>query len=119
MSLRRSSVAWFLLTCLAVVGCGKSMDSSSNNAPAASSGNAVFDAHCAKCHTLTGSGSGPKKKGPDLSKAGADPVHTVDWIAEHIRNPKSHEPKSTMPPFADTLKPEEIKALAEFLAAKK
>jgi len=109
-----------MLATLSSIGCGKKDEGNpEGNAPTASSGNALYDTHCAKCHNLTGSGSGPKKKGPDLSKAGADPAHTVEWLAEHIRKPQTHEPKSTMPAFEGQLKQDEIKSLAEFLAAKK
>ena len=116
MSSRMLVFAFCFVTILGTVGCGKKDE---ENAQAGSSGNALYDQHCARCHNISGSASGPKKKGPDLNKVGADPAHTVDWLAEHIRNPKAHESKSTMPAFVEQLKPEEIKSLAEFLAAKK
>src|SRR5262245_2624135 len=111
----------------AVFGCGKETAPTSGGDPAIAgggpaeggSGNALFDQNCANCHSLSGSTGGPKRKGPDLSKVGAAPDHTADWIAEHIKNPKMHKPGSGMPPFEGKLKPEEIKQLADFLAAKK
>jgi mono/diheme cytochrome c family protein len=90
------------------------------NATAASgSGNATFDQKCAKCHSLTGPGGGPKRSGPDLSKVGAAPDHNAAWIADHIKNPQSHKPGSKMPAFEAQLKPEEIKEIADWLATKK
>jgi mono/diheme cytochrome c family protein len=123
--LRSHPFVLLVFICVVLAGCGKKDESAAGNAPAddgtasAGSGNTLFDQHCAKCHTVSGAAGGPKKKAPDLAKVGADPAHTPDWLAEHIRNPKVHEPNSKMPPFGDRLKPDEVKGLAEFLAAKK
>lgn len=66
-----------------------------------------------------GFGGGPGRP-PDLSKLGADPEHTVEWIAEHIRNPKAHKPESRMPAYGeDRINNEDLQALAEFLASLK
>jgi cbb3-type cytochrome oxidase cytochrome c subunit len=58
-------------------------------------------------------------KGPDLAKVGADPNHTVEWLAEHIRNPKAHKPESRMPAFAGRISDDELKPLTEYLASLK
>jgi cbb3-type cytochrome oxidase cytochrome c subunit len=58
-------------------------------------------------------------KGPNLAKVGAEPTHTRDWIAEHIRNPKTHKEQSSMPKFAGKLKDEDILTLADYLASLK
>jgi len=58
-------------------------------------------------------------RGPELTKVGANPTHTVDWLAGHIRNPKTHKPDSRMPSFADKLSDADIQALAQFLASLK
>jgi cbb3-type cytochrome oxidase cytochrome c subunit len=60
---------------------------------------------------------GPRGRGPDLSKVGAQ--HPRDWIADHIRDPKSHKPESRMPPFADKLSQEDLGAVADYLASLK
>jgi cytochrome c2 len=60
-----------------------------------------------------------RNKGPDLAKVGEDPAHTVDWLMEHIRNPKAHKPKSRMPSFEGKIKDDDLRALAEYLASLK
>jgi mono/diheme cytochrome c family protein len=128
MAFRPRPAAGFLFAGLlvAALGCGK--DSSAGTPPGpppgpggppqtAGSGNQLYDQHCLRCHSIDGSGK--RGKGPDLSKAGADPAHTAGWIADHIKNPKVHKHGSTMPEFEGKLTPELIQELAEFLAAKK
>ena len=67
-----------------------------------------------------GFGGGGPGRPPDLSKLGADPEHTVEWIAEHVRNPKAHKPESRMPAYGeDRINNEDLQALAEFLASLK
>jgi mono/diheme cytochrome c family protein len=112
---------------VAAAGCGESGSTSppakTPNPPAVASatqaggGKAVFDQHCAKCHAVEGMGR--KGKGPNLAHIGADPSHTPEWIAEHVRNPKSHQPSSKMPAFADKLTPDEIRTVAEYLSTLK
>jgi cbb3-type cytochrome oxidase cytochrome c subunit len=58
-------------------------------------------------------------KGPNLAKVGAEPTHTRDWIADHIRDPKTHKKQSSMPKFSDKLKDEDILTLADYLASLK
>jgi mono/diheme cytochrome c family protein len=110
------------------VGCdqnGKPSNSGPSSAPPAvaeaaapTDGKGVFEHSCAKCHSVTG-GSGGRMKGPDLSHVGGQADHDAAWIAEHVRNPKSHKPGSRMPAFEGKLTPEQIKNVSEFLAAKK
>lgn len=106
-----------------LLGCGKSEPGSGGSAdpePSGSrvSGNAVYDQHCAKCHVFRG--EGPKMvKAPNLAKVAADPAHTPDWLAEHVKNPKSHKPGSTMPPFEGKLSADELKSVTEFLSTLK
>jgi cbb3-type cytochrome oxidase cytochrome c subunit len=59
------------------------------------------------------------QKGPDLGKVGADPTHTPQWLAEHVRNPKIHKPQSRMPSYAGKIKEEDLLALADYLASLK
>ncbi len=60
-----------------------------------------------------------RNRGPDLGKVGQDPAHTLDWLMEHIRNPKAHKPDSRMPPFEGKIKEEDLRAVAEYLASLK
>lgn len=88
----------------------------------AKTGNAVFDQHCLKCHAVDGGaeGGGPKGKGgwgnPDLGKVAADPAHTPEWLAEHVRNPRAHSPGSKMPEFASKLSDEEIQSVVDYMS---
>ncbi|MDH7569765.1 MAG: c-type cytochrome, partial [Armatimonadota bacterium] len=60
-------------------------------------GKGIYDANgCSRCHMLDGKGG---TEGPDLSKIGANPEHTVEWLMEQIKNPKVHNPDSKMPAF--------------------
>ena len=58
-------------------------------------------------------------RGPDLSKVGRDPAHTVEWLMQFIQNPKSKKPNARMPAFADKLNESDLRALAEYLASLK
>jgi mono/diheme cytochrome c family protein len=106
----------FLFLCAILTGCG------GGGEPAASGPKGLFDTHCAKCHAQAGQPGGPgigSSKGPNLAKIGAEPGRTADSIADYIRDPKSKNPKTMMPKFAGTLKDEDIRSLAEYLAAMK
>ncbi len=50
---------------------------------------------CTACHTVNGVGG---HVGPDLSGEGLK-AHSTAWLMAQIRNPKSHDPKTVMPPF--------------------
>src|SRR5690348_1944519 len=54
------------------------------------SGNALFDQYCLKCHAIGNAYS--KGKAPNLSKVGAKPDHTAEYLADVIKNPKTHNP---------------------------
>lgn len=110
----------------AVLGCeGTSTSPTSTPPPVSGPGTAVasgpadgkqvFEQKCAKCHAIDGVGG--KGKNPDLGKIGAS--HDAAWIIEHTKNPKSHKPQSGMPAFEKTLTAEQIKAVGDYLAAKK
>jgi mono/diheme cytochrome c family protein len=88
-------------------------------------GRRVFQANrCARCHSIggdAGGGSGPmgaRGRKVDLGKVGADPSHTVEWISEHLRDPKAHRPDSRMPGFGK-IQPQDLRDLAEYLASLK
>ena len=58
--------------------------------------------------------------GPDLTKVGATPEYTQEWLAEHIRDPKKHKPQSKMPAFgADKISDADLNHLAAYLAGRK
>src|SRR5438876_882902 len=60
---------------------GAAAPSAANDPTLIASGKTVFDANgCARCH----SGGG---RAPDLSHVGADPSHTPEWLAQHVKNP--------------------------------
>jgi ubiquinol-cytochrome c reductase cytochrome b subunit len=65
---------------------------------------------CLGCHTIKGEGG---KTGPDLSAEGSR-GRTREWLAEQIRNPKSHNPASAMPAFSG-LEDGQVNALVEYL----
>jgi mono/diheme cytochrome c family protein len=50
---------------------------------------------------------------------GADPDHTVEWLAGYIREPKSVKENARMPPMQGKISDEEIQAVAEYLASLK
>jgi mono/diheme cytochrome c family protein len=135
-------VGIYLLASFALTGCNKPTTTSSE-APAPGGSDkfteakTVFTANCAKCHSVGGGnpggpgpggpgpggpgpgGPGGGGKGPSLAKVGAEPTHTRDWLADHIRDPQKHKPQSRMPKFAGKLKDNEILSLADYLASLK
>ena len=79
--------------------------------PAENPGGALFSAQgCSSCHSIDGAGG---NAGPDLTHVGAR--RSRQWIEQQIRNPKSHNPDSTMPGFAG-LPGKDIEDLANYLA---
>jgi mono/diheme cytochrome c family protein len=117
-----AAVAGFFLLAL---GCNKKEDTGPPPSPvknppvqtAAATGPELFQQHCAKCHPTGGKGG--KMKAPDLGKSAADPEHTADWIAAHIRDPKIHSPESRMPAFESKLSADQIRVLAEYITTLK
>jgi mono/diheme cytochrome c family protein len=127
-----------VLTCVIGVGCNKKAPTPSGNVAAgptippnvggsvaSNPGRAIFDAQrCANCHSMGGgpetvAREGKKNKGPDLAKVGADPAHTKDWLAAYIRDPKSQNPASHMPPFGSKISDDDLGKLADYLASLK
>lgn len=64
---------------------------------------------CLNCHKFRGKGS---TTGPDLTNIGAE--HDEQWLFEKIKNPKSKNPKTIMPPTPGPDK--DLRDLAAFLA---
>ncbi|MDA8168970.1 MAG: cytochrome b N-terminal domain-containing protein [Nitrospiraceae bacterium] len=65
---------------------------------------------CPACHRINGQGGtiGPELSGETLAGK------SKKWIMDQIRNPKSHNPNSIMPSFAD-LSDSQLSALADYL----
>jgi mono/diheme cytochrome c family protein len=95
---------------------------------------------CIKCHAIEGlaatnsggppggppggfgggGGGGFGQRAPNLTHAGSDETHTSDWMAAHIRDPKSHKPQSRMPAYGtDKIDDANLKVLADYLASLK
>lgn len=103
------------LAALALAGCGgddggeeaaETPPAETGAGAAAASGEAVFTANCAGCHTLEAAGASGQV-GPDLDELQPD----ADRVAEQVRNGGGG-----MPAFADQLTDEEIQAVADYVA---
>jgi len=119
---------------LAITGCNKDTSTptastgASNQTTGATStdggdktlidaGKTVFDANgCIRCHAVGGQGG---EGGPDLTRVGADAGHTPEWIVAHIKNPKAHNPRSTMPAFAGKINDKDLLAIGAYLSSLK
>lgn len=77
-------------------------------------GKNVFDQYrCDLCHKIEGKGG---TIGPDLSHEGNK--RDALWLEKHIRDPKSHDPNTVMPPFPQITEGE-IKVLVGYLTSLK
>ena len=74
----------------------------------------VYGRYCANCHTIDGEGG---NQGPDLTRAGEK--RDTKWLRDWISDPEAMDPLADMPAFGDRLTPEELTALANYLAARK
>jgi mono/diheme cytochrome c family protein len=74
----------------------------------------VFGAWCANCHIIDGEGV---KNGPDLTRIGEK--RDAKWLQSWIADPGAVDVKADMPAFGDRLEPDELAAVANFLAARK
>jgi ubiquinol-cytochrome c reductase cytochrome b subunit len=70
--------------------------------------------HCAMCHMLDGAGN---STAPDLSAVGAR--HDAAWLRKWITDPESVDAFSSMPPFGQTLTPQQMDAVVAYLASRK
>lgn len=85
--------------------------------PAAiAAGKKVYDANgCTACHAIGETGG---KSGPALTKVGADPKHTSEWLGKAVVNNKSVHPESTMPPY-DQIKGKDLSNIVAYLGSLK
>ena len=74
----------------------------------------LLNRRCLSCHIIDGVGG---KDGPELTHVGAKAGAQAFEV--RIANPKTVKPDSEMPAFAGKLTPEEISAIARWLAARK
>ncbi len=89
----------------------------SSSAAQIAAGKKVYDASgCKNCHTI---GSQGGKGGPNLSKVGANPKHTPQWLSAKVANPKATNPDSPMPAFGDKIKGKDLTNLGLYLASLK
>jgi ubiquinol-cytochrome c reductase cytochrome b subunit len=65
---------------------------------------------CAACHKINGQGGAV---GPDLSNEGGK-GRSAEWLVAQIRNPKTNNPASIMPPYP-ALSQEQLENLAAYL----
>jgi uncharacterized membrane protein len=82
------------------------------NTALASAALPIFNAKCAGCHTLKGSGG---TMGPDLTHEGSR--HDAGWIAIQVQNPRSHPQSAQMPEVSMPAKDREL--VARYLASLK
>lgn len=103
-----------LFSLAAVLGLSIPFSSHAQLSEAATQGKTLFDANCAICHKVDSTDKiiGPGLKGLYSRGAMQDGTTKVtdDTVTERIQNGKS-----PMPGYKDSLKPEEIKAIVEYL----
>ena len=74
----------------------------------------VFSRFCVGCHVVDGDGG---TDGPDLTRIGSK--RDITFLRRVITDPESVNPDAEMPSFAKRLTPEELEAMAQYLAARK
>lgn len=85
------------------------------NAKLVAQGKLLYNSEsCASCHQIDGKGG---KNGPNLTHIGSDETQ-VQWHIEHLKNPRSKNPKSSMPAY-DYLTPAQLKSLSTYLVSLK
>ncbi|MCX6359513.1 MAG: cytochrome c [Armatimonadetes bacterium] len=98
-------------------GACQAPDTSAADAKKDAAGQAAYERiGCGQCHGSLKGGGG---RAPNLSKVGADPQHTVTWLADQIRTPQTHKPGSAMPSYGDQIPDADVDALSSMLSRMK
>ena len=110
----------FALTLL-MAGCNKGAQTPGStgggSAAQIAAGEKVYQANgCSRCHALGGQGGG---RAPDLSHEGTGPEHTAQWLADQVKNPKTHNPGSRMPAYEGKITEPDLEAIGVYLASLK
>ena len=74
----------------------------------------VLGRWCGSCHVIDGEGA---EQGPELTRAGEK--RDAKWLRDWISDPAAVDDLADMPPFNDKLTPDELTAIANYLAARK
>ena len=74
----------------------------------------VFARHCVGCHVIDGDGG---KDGPELSHEGSK--HDLAAIRRRIIDPEAVDPDADMPAFGKRLTPQELDAIAAYVASRR
>ncbi|HEX8236403.1 MAG TPA: DUF2231 domain-containing protein [Abditibacteriaceae bacterium] len=72
------------------------------------------ESRCQNCHRIAGEG---RANGPDLTKVGQR-LPDINWHIEHLKDPQSLRPDSTMPSYEE-LSADQLKALSAYLISLK
>ena len=100
------------LAALTVASAGMAVGAGTSGSAAA--GKKLYASQgCEACHRIGGKGG---KIGPDLSKEGTKHRSTA-WLVSFLKNPKSQNSKSTMPPVKGS--PKELADLAAYMQSLK
>jgi ubiquinol-cytochrome c reductase cytochrome b subunit len=75
---------------------------------------AVWARYCVGCHVVDGDGG---SEGPELSHIGSK--HDAPTLKEWIADPEAVKPDTDMPSFGKRLSPEQLDAIAQYLANRK
>jgi mono/diheme cytochrome c family protein len=74
----------------------------------------VYARYCVGCHVVDGDGG---TDGPDLSHAGRE--RDREWLGRWITQPTDIKPDAEMPAFGKRLRPEELDAIANYVARRR
>ena len=74
----------------------------------------VLGRYCVSCHMIDGEGA---SSAPDLTRAGAE--RDAAWLHDWISEPEAVDPFANMPAFGGVLSEEQMRALVNYLAARK
>jgi mono/diheme cytochrome c family protein len=104
-----------VLVTIAIAGAGApAVTGASATHGGAAEGKKLYAVHgCGACHKIGGKGG---KVGPDLSKEGTK-HRSTQWLVGFLKDPKSQDPKNTMP--ATHASDKELHELAAYMESLK